>query len=557
MQKTCSLTGQSFEVSDKDLAFLAEISPTFAGKTYSIPAPTLCPEERERRRAAQVNELYLYKRKCDLSGKDILSNIHPSSPYKVYEQEDWYSDKWDPIDYGRDFDFSRPFFDQYLELCKDVPHPNLFTGYQYDENCDYTNYAGKNKNCYLIFDSDESWDCYFSYSINGCKNCSDCYRARRCELCVQCIDCEGCYNSMYLQNCENCTDSAFLENCIGCKNCLMCSNLRNKEYYVENKPVTPEQFEQYRQALGSRQNVSAARERFTQLKLQHPHKYIHGIQNENVIGDYLTQCKDADHCFDSERLWDCHYVYQAFMPLKNCLDIHECGDGERMYECSVFGYGVNTALFCANGLEQLSDMYYSTFCFHGSKLFGCCGLRHKQYCIFNKQYSPEEYEILCGKIIEHMQSTGEWGEFFPMYTSPFAYNETLAQDWHPLTKEQVQKLGLEWRDPDTKEYQPTNVQLPDNIKQADESLCSGILACATCGKNYKLLKQELALRKQMNVPLETQCFHCSNKDRRESRNPRVLHCRQCIQCSKQLQTTFAPDRPEHILCEQCYQQAVV
>jgi hypothetical protein len=36
-----------------------------------------------------------------------------------------------------------------------------------------------------------------------------------------------------------------------------------------------------------------------------------------------------------------------------------------------------------------------------------------------------------------MKSTGEWGEFFPLPLSPFGYNETVAQDYFPLTSEEA------------------------------------------------------------------------------------------------------------------------
>jgi hypothetical protein len=59
------------------LEFYDKISPIFGGKKYSIPSPTLCPEEREKRRLMFRNERKLYKRKCDLSGKEIISVYNP------------------------------------------------------------------------------------------------------------------------------------------------------------------------------------------------------------------------------------------------------------------------------------------------------------------------------------------------------------------------------------------------------------------------------------------------------------------------------------------------
>ena len=112
----CALSVQEFVVTQEDLAFLDQISPVFGGRKYSIPAPTLCPAERERRRLCWRNELGLHHRKCDLTGEGIVSLYSSDKSYKVYSQNAWWSDEWDPLSYGRDVDFDRPFFPQFEEL---------------------------------------------------------------------------------------------------------------------------------------------------------------------------------------------------------------------------------------------------------------------------------------------------------------------------------------------------------------------------------------------------------------------------------------------------------
>jgi hypothetical protein len=81
-----------------------------------------------------------------------------------------------------------------------------------------------------------------------------------------------------------------------------------------------------------------------------------------------------------------------------------------------------------------SDMIYCDHCFFSSNCFGCIWLRNKQYCIFNKQYSKEEYEIQVPKIIAHMIAAWERGEFFHPLLSPFGYNETVAQEYFPIAQ---------------------------------------------------------------------------------------------------------------------------
>jgi Zn ribbon nucleic-acid-binding protein len=563
MNKTCRQCAAQFEITDDDLKFYDKVSPVFGGKKYLISPPTLCPQCRQLRRIAFINEINLFKNKCAATGKEVISNYPPDSLHKVYDQEYWWSDKWDALEYGRDFDFGRPFFEQYQELFVAVPKPNVFTGYQYDENCAYTNGAGKNKNCYLIFDSDYCRDCYYSYSINHTTNCIDCYRVRQSELCYENVDCRNCYSSKYLQNCLSCSDSAFLDDCRGCKNCFMCFNLQQKEYWIYNKAATKEQYLELISQLSSRKNVENFKKEFAELKAKYPKKYYHGMQNENVTGDYLYNCKNVHESFDCNDAWDCKYIYQSFGDaIKDCMDFNECGDfAELTYESSSCGYNINNIKFGLYVLDQCSDQMYCSFCHFSSSLFGCIGLKRKKYCILNKQYSKEEYETLVPKIIEQMQKTGEWGEFFPASMSPFAYNESFIMDYAPLTREEALKRGFRWRDFDKKKI-PQTIQVPDDIKEVGASIANEVLACVECGTNFKIIPQELKFYQDKLIPIPDKCFICRHKARKESRNPRHLWDRKCNACGKDIRTSYAPERPTTplngglVYCEACYLKEV-
>ena len=41
-----------------------------------------------------------------------------------------------------------------------------------------------------------------------------------------------------------------------------------------------------------------------------------------------------------------------------------------------------------------------------------------------------------------MITTGEWGEFFPSSLSPFGYNETVAQEYFPMSREDILASSL-------------------------------------------------------------------------------------------------------------------
>ena len=85
------------------------------------------------------NERTLYKRKCDASEKQIISVYSPESPYTVYDQKERRSDKWNPLDYGQEYDASRSLFDQLHELMLKVPRVSIVN--TNSENSEYTNYA--------------------------------------------------------------------------------------------------------------------------------------------------------------------------------------------------------------------------------------------------------------------------------------------------------------------------------------------------------------------------------------------------------------------------------
>jgi len=547
--KNCNKCGTDFEVTDWDSSFYNKMD---------VPEPQKCPRCRQINRMVWGNQINLYKRKCDATGENIVSAYHADSPLTIYSQPYWLSDKWDPLDYGRDFDFSRPFFEQWAELAKEAPRPALHNDFEFDENSDYTNYAGKNKNCYMLFDSDYDWDCYYSMGVNKSKNCMDCYRLKDSELCYECVDCVKCYRLYYSQDCSNCSDSAFLKNCIGVKHSFMCSNLKNKEYHVFNKAYDKETYEKLMRSLSSHTELKKYQSDWEEFKHKYPQKYMHGVQNENVVGDYVVYSKNSDQCFDSMELWDCKYFTRSFGPSKDCMDIDECGDQvERFYNTAFCGYNEQDFTCCMFCFSQQSSLKYCFYTDYSQNCFGCIGLKHKKFCILNKQYTEDEYQDLSQKIIEHMKKTGEWGEFFPAEYSDFAYNETLDQEYYPLTKEEALAQGYRWRDHDQKEYLAATAEVSEDCKDVESSICNELLACEDCGRNYKIVEQEYKFYKQQGTIVPRKCFYCRHQARFNQRNERILYDRKCDKCGIDIKTTYSPDSPWTVYCEKDYQESLV
>lgn len=86
-----------------------------------------------------------------------------------------------------------------------------------------------------------------------------------------------------------------------------------------------------------------------------------------------------------------------------------------------------------------------------NNIFGCVGIKHGSHTVFNIAMSQQEYDKLVPHVIDHMKSTGEWGEFFHPSISPFGYNETVGSDGYPLDRATVEKYGWRWYDIPKKE----------------------------------------------------------------------------------------------------------
>ena len=552
---TCKQCKSSFEIIDWDRKFYDRISPVIGGKKFKIPEPTLCPQCRSQKRMVWRAELNLFKRKSDFSGEPIISFFPPGADCKVYSPKEWWSDDWDAMEYDRDFDFNRPFFEQFAELVREVP---LLALAAFDnENSDYINCASWNKNCYLLAGANRNEDCYYGNFINFSKNCVDNSFIDTGELCYECVDCKDCYNIKYSYNCHNCSDSYFLYNCKNCRNCFGSVNLHGKQYVYLNEQLKKEEYEKRLSnlQLDRRSRVEEAWQFFEKHRLKYPYKYMLGEQNENVTGNAVNQCRRTYECFDVSSLEDCKYC-SWFHQAKNCMDIYAWGiTGEESYECVEIGDNSYHALFSVSTWNS-SDVMYCYYSQGSRNLFGCISVRSKRYCILNKQYSKEEYEKLVPKIIEHMKKHGEWGEFFPMQASPLAYNQTVAQDYMPISKEEAKNLGAKWNDEPPVQSPQEKVEVPDSIKDLDKSICDKILTCEKTGKPYKIIPQEFKFYKESNIPIPAYCFEVRHKNRLACRNPRKLWDRKCAKCNVAIRTSFAPDRPEIVYCEPCYLKEV-
>jgi len=559
--KQCQNCKKDFTVESEDFKFYEKIK---------VPPPTFCPECRLTRRFCWRNERSLYKRTCDLCQKRMISIYDTGVSFPVYCTECWKGDSWDPLEYAQDYNPKQPFFEQWKELFLKVPRQALV---QIGDCLDteYTNLVKDVKDVFLAYSVINSEDVFYSKNIDRSKIVFDSYNTVESELIYENMGGVKNYNCQYAYWSSSCIDCNFTLDCGNCSDCFGCVNLRNKRYCIWNEQYTREEyFEKLKKLnLGSYRFKEETLNKFWGFSLQLPRKYSKITNCTNVTGDELRNCKNTFFAFNAYDLEDTKFVHRC-LKTKNSMDICHMDVGELIYEHASGGSGQSSNIkFIINGGLAMSEVEYSDLCQSSSNIFGCIGLKSKQYCILNKQYKKESFDKLRIQIIADMEKNPyidkkgnvyKYGEFFPFEFSPFGYNETLINDLYPLSEKEIIEKGYNWKEKIESKYNITKKaeDLPDDIKDVDDSILNEVLECTITKKPFKITSFELQFYRRMNIPIPRVHQDERYKRRLALRNPLMLWHRKCMKdgCQNGFETSYAPERPEIVYCERCYNQEV-
>ena len=537
--------------------FIIEADDFSFYERMKVSLPTWCPDCRMVRRLSFRNERNLFRRKDAHTGKDSFSGFPAESNLNTYENSYWHSDAWDALEYGVDYDFSKPFFSQFYDLLSRVPLPaKSSAGFMI--NSDYCNEAGRLRNAYLCFDSDFVENSAYLVKATNMKESFDSHEVLDDELCYEDVMVYKSYKTFYSLDCESCVDVWFSRGLRGCTNCFGCVNLKGKSYYFFNEPFSREEYEKKISELnlGSYDEVSKIRAAVLDYWKKFPVKYFHGIRNLNCTGERISDSKNVRDSISIQDGENLRYCQLSVLKAANSYDCCQLFMGvENSYECVTCGEGTSNLKYCFNCWGGSRDLEYCSYCIGSVDCFGCIGLSKKKYCIFNKQYTKEQYFELREKIIKHMDempyfdSLGreyKYGEFFPSEFSPLAYNESLAQDYVPLGSEQAKEKGFVWREPNAREFQATvsGSDLPDSIADVSDDITKEVIACEACRRAYRIVPIELQFYKRIGLPSPHKCHNCRFSDRYQFINPPKLWARSCAACQNKFETSYSPDRPD-------------
>lgn len=587
--RNCQNCKKDFTIEQDDADFYGKIK---------VPYPTWCPECRLVRRMVFQNERTLYKRECDLCKEMKIMAFPADAARPVYCSSCWWSDKWDPTKYAQEYDFSRPFFEQWKELSLKVPAMGLNNILSTMANSDYCSICSYLKNCYLCFNSDYDEDCMYSTYLEQSKRCLDMSMSMLCEMCYMSTNLFKCFKVFYSDRCNECINVWFSRDLDGCSDCFGCINLKNKRYYIFNKPYSKEEYfvKLKEWNLESYTSLQELRKKAKEILMLYPRRYMEGLKNLNVTGDYIFNSKNVFLSYEIFATEDSKYCQFLILPgTKDSYDYTMWGlNATRIYECMGAGNNSTDISFTTESWSASSKLQYCKNIFTSStNLFGCVALKGGNYCILNKQYTKKEYEELIPKIIEHMMIMPyvdmkgreyKYGEFFPLELSDYAYNETVVQKYFPLTKTEAESKGYRWREMDEKNYAITisSTDLDDTISATTDDILKEIIGCEhggqcndQCSMAFRIQKEELEFYRANNLPLPRLCPNCRYYSLITSRYPIRYYKRTCdcnhstryqnytehshgnAPCQNTFTTTFSIEIPEMVYCEECYQKEVL
>jgi len=532
---------------------LEKLSPKIDGKTYKLPIPSLCFECRLQRKLAFRNEYTFYKRKCNASWENIISIYSPNKDYVIYKYDFWLSDKWNPLEYGMEYNEKKDFFEQLDILLHKVPRINLIINHTM-ENSTYANYGWFSKNVYLSVWSFHSENILYSHYSIDCSWDVDGFLNIKWEHTYNCINTVNCYKTYYSINCENCNNSYFLYDCQNCENCFCCKNLKNKKYYYKNKPYSKDEYE--KKIKKHLKNLNKFFDYFVNEFLPaKPYRNLYITNSENSIWNFILNSKNCYNCYDINGVENCANIVSAGYNIKDCMDCFSMGQNvEKVYE-SISITNSNNIWF-SNYIINSSNLLYCDFCTNCHNCIWCVWLKNKEYCILNKQYSPKEYYKLAEKILNHLVETKQWGEFLPPNLSPFGYNETVAQDYFSLSKSTAKRLNFKWEEYQAPSPKAEKILTKDDlekidISKIDQNILNYAIECEKSKLLFKLTKQELNFYKLHNLPIPTKHPKIRYLERFHLKGKKKLVKTHCAKCKKEIYTTENL-KDSIVYCEKCF-----
>ena len=545
-ERTCRITGERFSVSADDIAMY---------RLLCVPPPTTSPWYRTLVRAA----FFPYRLRssfCAKTQQSFVGTYRSDSPFTVYRPEVWWSDAWDPKEYGRTAQPDAPFLPQWYALFRAVPRPGSSRDPE-SVNSEYTVGGMQFKDCYYVIGGIKAEDVAYTIAAEWSRSCLDGVWYEHAERCYDSVRLCDCYQTVGSINVTHGRDVAFCYDGSSIEHCFGGFNLRHRTHVFLDEQLDAATYTQRRAALrlGHRPTYERFQEWFREgYRDRAMHAMVRREKCERCVGSSIESCSDAYFAFCASECTNVRYV-EGSSQVRDSAEISGSAAVERSYELA--GAAHTNRAICVSVIRSGRDIEYCVDCHHCEHCFGCVGLRGAKFCILNQQYTEDEYWDTVDRLKTAMLARGEYGEFFPAAYAPVPFEDSRASYGYAFTRAERTHLQF-WTVGDEAPSDGGPSIPPDDIRSASPEILAQSFRCTESGRSFRITPQELSFLQREDLPLPTRHPEVRMEQRyRLLPTTMRLYERACTQCGTKDLSDIPPDDPrKHVLCLTCYRKAI-
>ena len=530
-------------------------------KKFGVPTSQRPILDRRRILAGFMTGYQWWWHAHPLTGKPILTYVHPATGIKVLPDQEWYAQ--DFSSFATSYQPTKSFFEQFRELQLKVPMLAQRNKIEPENSIAMGSFGDVNS--------------YFSSSCEGSKDSFFCNWSERPDLSAEIHnvkqvtqsyridDCFNIYNSRYVRDGADILNSAFVFYAKDLEYCFGATSKKHKKFVFFNKQLTKEQYAEQMKTidLSCRSSVAEYKKRFDDLLVNDtiwPQNM--SVKDEGSSGEYIIGGTNCHFCYSAvgasrDQFWCSHTSGDSFdnafcQHIHNTSNSYQCVDATDCTSCK--------CIYACGASQQLE---YCMQCYNCENCFGCVGLQRKKFFIFNKEYSEADYFKRVDEIKAVMSAAGEYGEFFPLSFSPVYFGQSGAVLYYLATDEDGKKLGALQYDPesagaigdlsDVSSYRKTS-EIPDCIDALDVDEWAGVpVMDEHVNRRFAFLKPELEFYKKYRIAPPAHHFVHRIQDLIQESNSAVFEDTTCAKCHKTMLISKNKAFPKRtIYCRACF-----
>lgn len=364
---------------------------------------------------------------------------------EVMKYSDYYNQSWEEYLNGIDYDSSKNLFENYAELRKSVKGINMINFF-HSENSEYADVVSKWKNIYLsafIVNGDE--DVMYSFGVNdeSKRVLNSAIISDHSENIYFSLAVQHSFQVFYSRFINNSSDIWLSTNLIWCTHCIACHDLENSSYCIENTQYEKDEYmikkDEY---LKDKDGYHKSYTDLIRKRWKH-------LASANITWSYAVESEDIEWAHFTYRIssWRNIFNVWGFESCQNIYDVFNWWGPSLQDIYAVNGIAINSEnCYTSCHVPNCNTVFYSYYLESCSFCIWCIGLQNKSYCILNKQYTKDEWELKANEIFSQMEKEDVLWDFFPGSLNPFYFNDTMGWILWNFTKDEVESEGYMWRE---------------------------------------------------------------------------------------------------------------